>query len=192
MSKKIKPTREEAEEAVRTLIRWAGDNPEREGLIETPKRVVKSYEEFFSGYNKSLDQGVKKLFQNNYGYNDVISLNHIRFESHCEHHMVQIIGDVHISYLPDQHIIGLSKLARVVDIFAKRLQIQERLTVEIARAIDEIIEPKGVSVVIDSNHHCLSTRGIHKTDSKMRTFTMLGIFQNKEYRQEILNQIEKK
>lgn len=181
-----KPTREEAEEAVRTLISWAGDDPSREELLDTPKRVVNSYNEFFSGYNIDIDAENYKTFNNTHDYDDMIILRDIRLESHCEHHMVPIIGRATIAYIPDKKIIGLSKLARIVDAFSKRLQIQERLVIEIADCLNKITEAKGVGVVIESSHQCLSTRGAYKTDSLMQTAHMLGCFKDSKTRREFL------
>ena len=179
--KKIKSTKiseNEATEAVKTLIKWAGDNPEREGLKETPKRVIKSYKDFFSGYNSDPREILSKKFKEVEGYDEIIILKNIRLESHCEHHMVPFIGTAHVGYLPKNKVVGLSKLARLVEAFAKRLQIQEKLTAQIANAIDEILQPKGVGVIIEASHLCVATRGIHKPDSKMVTSRMLGSFRN--------------
>ena len=179
--KKIKSTKiseNEATEAVKTLIKWAGDNPEREGLKETPKRVIRSYKDFFSGYNLDPREILSKKFKEVEGYDEIIILKDIRLESHCEHHMVPFIGTAHVGYLPKKKIVGLSKLARLVEAFAKRLQIQEKLTAQIANAIDEVLQPKGVGVIIEASHLCVATRGIHKPDSKMVTSRMLGSFRN--------------
>ena len=179
--KKIKSTKiseNQALEAVKTLIRWTGDNPEREGLKETPKRVVKSYKDFFSGYNSDPREILSKKFKEVDGYDEIIILKNIRLESHCEHHMVPFIGTAHVGYLPKNKVVGLSKLARLVEAFAKRLQIQEKLTAQIANAIDEVLQPKGVGVIIEASHLCVATRGIHKPDSKMVTSRMLGSFRN--------------
>ena len=179
--KKIKSTKiseNQALEAVKTLIRWAGDNPEREGLKETPKRVIRSYKDFFSGYNSDPREILSKKFKEVDGYDEIIILKNIRLESHCEHHMVPFIGNAHVGYLPRKKVVGLSKLARLVEVFAKRLQIQEKLTAQIANAIDEVLQPKGVGVIIEASHLCVSTRGIHKHESKMVTSRMLGSFRN--------------
>jgi len=179
--KKIKSTKiseNEATEAVKTLIKWAGDNPEREGLKETPKRVIRSYKDFFSGYNSDPREILSKKFKEVEGYDEIIILKNIRLESHCEHHMVPFIGTAHVGYLPKNKVVGLSKLARLVEAFAKRLQIQEKLTAQIANAIDEVLQPKGVGVIIEASHLCVATRGIHKPDSKMVTSRMLGSFRN--------------
>ena len=167
-----RPSREEALEAVRTLIRWAGDDPEREGLVGTPDRVVRSYAEFFSGYD------------------EIVMLKDIRFESHCEHHIAPIIGKVHIAYLPSNRVVGISKLARLVEVYAKRLQIQEKMTAQIANAIDEVLQPKGVAVVIEAAHQCMTTRGVHKPGVSMVTSRMLGVFRTDPLsRREVLSMI---
>ena len=176
--KSVKISENQAEEAVKTLIRWAGDNPEREGLKETPKRVIRSYKDFFSGYNLDPREILSKKFKEVDGYDEIIILKDIRLESHCEHHMVPFIGIAHVGYLPKKKVVGLSKLARLVEAFAKRLQIQEKLTAQIANAIDEVLQPKGVGVIIEASHLCVATRGIHKPDSKMVTSRMLGSFRN--------------
>ncbi|HMS44584.1 MAG TPA: GTP cyclohydrolase I FolE [Alphaproteobacteria bacterium] len=172
----LRPTRQEAEEAVRTLIRWAGDNPEREGLLETPKRVTKAYAEFFAGYQENPEQILSRTFDEVEGYDEIVLLRDIRFESHCEHHLVPIIGKAHIAYLPAAKVVGISKLARLVDAFAKRLQIQEKLTVQIAQTLQQALKPKGVAVVIESDHACMTTRGVHKPGVKMITSRMMGVF----------------
>ena len=177
-NKSTKPSQDEAIEAVKTLIRWAGDNPQREGLSETPKRVIKSYKDFFSGYELDPREILSKKFKEVDGYDEMIILKNIRLESHCEHHMVPFIGNAHVGYLPRKKVVGLSKLARLVEVFAKRLQIQEKLTAQIANAIDEVLQPKGVGVIIEASHLCVSTRGIHKHESKMVTSRMLGSFRN--------------
>tara|TARA_B100000315_G_C14365522_1_gene490479 strand:+ start:169 stop:792 length:624 start_codon:yes stop_codon:yes gene_type:complete len=185
---KNKTTRDEAKEAVRTLIKWAGDDPDREGLIETPNRVVKAYEDFFSGYDFEPREILSKKFREVEGYDEMIVLKDIRLESHCEHHMVPFIGKAHVGYLPKNKVVGLSKLARVVELFSKRLQIQEKLTAQIANAIDEILQPKGVGVIIEASHLCIATRGIYKPDSRMVTSRMLGLFRdNSDTRREFLN-----
>ena len=176
--KSIKISENQALEAVKTLIRWAGDNPEREGLKETPKRVIRSYKDFFSGYNSDPREILSKKFKEVDGYDEIIILKNIRLESHCEHHMVPFIGTAHVGYLPKNKVVGLSKLARLVEAFAKRLQIQEKLTAQIANAIDEVLQPKGVGVIIEASHLCVATRGIHKPDSKMVTSRMLGTFRS--------------
>ena len=185
-----KPTREEAEAAVKTLISWAGDNPNREGLIETPKRVVKSYEEFYSGYDQDPEEILSKVFEEVEGYDEIIIVKDIRLESHCEHHMVPILGKAHVAYIPDQRVVGISKLARVVDLYAKRLQTQETMTAQIADTIDRVLKPKGVAIVIDSAHQCMSSRGVHKTETSTVTSRMLGAFrENPKSRMEFMNLI---
>ena len=176
--KSLKISENQALDAVKTLIRWAGDNPEREGLKETPKRVVKSYKDFFSGYDLDPREILSKKFKEVEGYDEIIILKNIRLESHCEHHMVPFIGTAHVGYLPKNKVVGLSKLARLVEAFAKRLQIQEKLTAQIANAIDEILQPKGVGVIIEASHLCVTTRGICKHNSSMVTSRMLGSFRN--------------
>jgi GTP cyclohydrolase I len=185
-----KPNRAEAEEAVRTLIKWAGDDPDREGLTDTPSRVVRSYEEFFDGYGMCPKTILQRTFEETDGYDEIVLLRDIRFESHCEHHIAPIIGRVHIAYLPHQRIVGISKLARLVQVFAKRLQIQEKLTAQIANTIDEVLEPKGVAVVVEAAHQCMTTRGINKPGTLMVTSRMLGIFRdNASTRREFLAMI---
>lgn len=185
-----RPTREDAEAAVRTLIRWAGDNPEREGLLGTPDRVVRSYEEFFSGYDMDPRDMLRRTFEEVEGYDEVVALRDIRLESHCEHHMVPIVGKVHIGYLPDKRVVGISKLARVVDAYALRLQIQEKLTAQIANTLQEVLQPRGVAVVIEAAHVCMTTRGVHKSDVTMVTSRMLGAFRdNGDTRREFLTMI---
>lgn len=188
-----KPSREEAEAAVRTLIAWAGDDPSREGLLETPKRVVKSYEEFYEGYDKDPKEILSKVFEEIEGYDEIVLVKDIPLQSHCEHHMVPIIGKAHVAYLPDQRVVGLSKLARVVDMFGKRLQTQETMTAQIADTIDEVLKPKGVAVVIDAEHQCMSSRGVHKHGSSTITSRMIGVFrENQKSRMEFLNLISNK
>ena len=185
-----KPTREEAETAVKTLISWAGDNPNREGLLETPKRVVKSYEEFYSGYDQDPEDILSKVFEEVEGYDEIIIVKDIRLESHCEHHMVPILGKAHVAYIPDQRVVGISKLARVVDLYAKRLQTQETMTAQIADTIDRVLKPKGVAIVIDAAHQCMSSRGVHKTETSTVTSRMLGAFrENPKSRMEFMNLI---
>ena len=170
------PTEQEAAEAVRTLIRWAGDDPAREGLRDTPMRVVRSYREFFAGYGQDPNAILARTFSEVDGYDEMIVMNDIRFESHCEHHMVPIIGKAHIGYLPDRRVVGISKLARLVEIYAKRLQIQEKMTVQIADSLQGVLQPKGVAVVIEASHQCMTTRGVHKRGVSMITSKMLGSF----------------
>jgi len=173
-----KPSREEAEKAVRTLIRWAGDNPDREGLVDTPARVVRSYEEFFAGYDADPRQLLERTFEEVEGYDEIVLLRDIRFESHCEHHMAPIIGKAHVAYLPHRRVVGISKLARLVEAYAKRLQIQEKMTAQLATAIEDVLQPNGVAVVIEAAHQCMTTRGIHKPGVTMVTSRMLGAFRN--------------
>ena len=173
-----RPTREEAEAAVRTLLRWAGDDPEREGLVGTPDRVVRSYEEFFAGYEVDPVALLERTFEETDGYDEIVLLRDIRLESYCEHHVVPIIGRAHVAYLPHRRVVGISKLARVVDAYAKRLQIQEKLTAQIANTINEVLQPRGVAVVIEAQHQCMTTRGIHKTEVAMVTSRMLGAFRD--------------
>ena len=188
-----KPSREEAEAAVRILISWAGDDPSREGLLETPKRGVKSYEEFYGGYDKDPKEILSKVFEEIEGYDEIVLVKDIPLQSHCEHHMVPIIGKAHVAYLPDQRVVGLSKLARVVDMFGKRLQTQETMTAQIADTINDVLQPKGVAVVIDAEHQCMSSRGVHKHGSSTITSRMLGVFrENQKSRMEFLNLISNK
>jgi len=183
-----RPTQQQAEEAVRTLIRWAGDDPEREGLLGTPERVVRSYEEFFAGYADDPIEILSRTFEETEGYDELVLLKGIRLESHCEHHMVPIIGYAHVGYLPNRRVVGISKLARVVEAYARRLQIQEKLTAQIANTIQDVLEPRGVGVIIAAGHQCMSTRGVHKTETTMVTSRMLGVFRdNPETRREFLS-----
>ena len=176
--KNRRPSRLEAEEAVRTLIRWAGDDPDREGLVGTPDRVVRSYEEFFAGYFEDPIEMLERTFEETDGYDDMVVLKDIRLESHCEHHMVPIIGKVHIAYLPKNRVVGISKLARVMEVFAKRLQIQEKLTAQIANTLQHVLEPRGVAVVVEAAHQCMTTRGVKKPGVTMVTSKMLGCFRD--------------
>lgn len=183
-----RPSREEAEEAIRTLIRWAGDDPEREGLRGTPDRVARAYEEFFAGYGEDPAQILNRTFEETDGYDEIVLLKDIRLESHCEHHMVPIIGVAHVGYLPDRRVVGISKLARVVEVFSKRLQIQEALTAQIADTIHHVLQPRGVAVIIEASHQCMSTRGVHKHGATMITSRMVGEFRNNpETRREFLS-----
>ena len=174
----LRPTRAQAEAAVRTLLLWAGDDPTREGLIDTPSRVVRSYEEFFEGYTIDPVNLLERTFEETDGYDEIVLLRDIRLESHCEHHMVPIIGRAHVAYLPHRRVVGISKLARVVEAYAKRLQIQEKLTAQIANTIQDVLEPRGVAVVIEAAHQCMTTRGIHKPGVTMVTSRMLGAFRD--------------
>jgi GTP cyclohydrolase I len=171
-----RPTRDQAMDAVRTLLRWAGDDPAREGLLGTPDRVVRAYEEFFSGYAEDPIALLQRTFEEISGYDEIVLLKDIRFESHCEHHMLPIIGKAHVAYLPNNRVVGISKLARLVEVYAKRLQIQEKMTAQVANTIDEILRPKGVAVVIEAAHQCMTTRGVHKAGVHMVTSRMLGVF----------------
>ena len=173
-----RPTQEEAEEAIRTLIRWAGDNPEREGLLGTPDRVARAYREHFSGYEDDPVEYLQRTFEEVDGYDEMVVLRDIRFESHCEHHMLPIIGHAHVAYLPNKRVVGISKLARLVEVFGKRLQIQEKMTAQIARSLNDVLAPKGVGVVIEATHQCMTTRGVHKPGVSMVTSKMLGDFRN--------------
>lgn len=179
MAKKpIKVTKAEAEEAVRTLLRWAGEDPAREGLLETPKRVVEAYGDWFSGYSVDPREYLQRTFEEMAGYDEMVVLRDIEFESHCEHHMAPIIGKAHVGYLPTTKVVGISKLARVVDVFARRFQVQEKMTAEIARCINDVLQPRGVGVVIEAAHECMTTRGVHKRGVSMITSKMLGAFRD--------------
>ncbi len=171
-------SREDAEAAVRTLIRWSGDDPDREGVLGTPARVVRAYEEYFAGYHSDPVEVLERTFEETEGYDEMVVLRDITFESHCEHHIAPIIGKVHVAYLPRSRVVGISKLARVVEIFARRLQIQEKLTTQIADTINQVLEPRGVAVVIEALHHCMTTRGIHRPGTMMVTSRMLGGFRS--------------
>jgi GTP cyclohydrolase I len=185
-----RPSRSEAEEAVRTLIRWAGDKPDREGLSGTPARVVRAYEEWFAGYREDPADYLKRTFEEVGGYDEMVLLRDIRFESHCEHHIASIIGRVHVGYLPDKRVVGISKLARLVHVFAKRLQVQEKMTAQIAACLQAVLKPLGVGVVIEAVHECMTTRGVHSTDVTMVTSHMLGVFRDQvATRQEFLSAI---
>ena len=176
--KPARPARKEAEDAVKTLLLWAGEDPSREGLADTPRRVAKAYEDWFSGYALDPITFLERTFEEVEGYDEMIVLRDITFESHCEHHMAPIIGKAHVGYLPNNKIVGISKLARVVDTFARRFQVQEKLTAQIAQCIEGVLKPKGVGVVIDAVHQCMTTRGIHKAGVSMVTSQMLGAFRN--------------
>jgi GTP cyclohydrolase I len=171
-----RPSRAEAEAAVRTLIRWAGDDPTREGLIDTPKRVAKAFEEWFEGYDQDAEAVLARTFEEVEGYDDIVLLKGIRLESTCEHHMAPIIGKAHIAYLPSDRVVGLSKLARLVDIFSKRLQVQEKLTAQIAAALQGALNPRGVAVMIEAEHHCMSTRGVRRHGADTLTTRFTGAF----------------
>lgn len=186
-----RPSRAEAEAAVRTLLLWAGDDPDREGLVDTPARVARAYEEFFAGYATDPVELLARSFEETDGYDEMVVLRDIRMESHCEHHMVPIIGKCHIAYLPNGRVVGISKLARVMEIYAKRLQIQEKLTAQIANTIEAVLQPKGVAIVIEAAHQCMTTRGIHKPGVTMVTSRMLGEFRdNPATRREFLAMIQ--
>ncbi len=173
-----RPRREDAEEAVRTLLRWAGDDPTREGLLDTPDRVVRAYEEWFQGYSEDPVDILKRTFEETDGYDELVVMRDIRLESFCEHHIAPIIGLVHVGYLPDKRIVGISKLARLVEVYGRRLQVQEKLTAQIANAIEEVLQPRGVAVVCEAAHHCMTTRGVHKTGTTLVTSRMLGALRN--------------
>jgi GTP cyclohydrolase I len=176
-----KPTREDAMEAVRTMIAWAGDDPSREGLLDTPIRVVKAYKEFFAGYSMDPDEILNKTFEEVAGYDEMIIIKDIQLESTCEHHMAPILGKAHVAYIPNKRIVGISKLARIVDVYGKRLQTQETMTAQVADTIQRVLDPKGVAVVIDAAHQCMTTRGVHKENSTTITSRMLGVFRT-DYR----------
>ena len=185
-----RPSREEAEEAIRTLLKWAGDDPTREGLRDTPERVARAYEDWFSGYNEDPEEFLLRTFEEVEGYDDMIVLRDIRFESHCEHHLAPIIGRAHVGYLPTHKVVGISKLARVVDAYARRLQVQEKMNAQIAHCIQKVLEPKGVAVVSQAEHQCMTTRGVHKPGVSMVTSSMLGEFRtNPLTRREFLSVI---
>ena len=189
---KKQPTEEQAKEAVRTLISWAGDDPEREGLIETPKRVIKAYKEFFAGYFEDPHAILSKTFEEVAGYDEMVIVKNIKLESHCEHHMVPILGIAHVAYIPNKRVVGISKLARVIDVYGKRLQTQETMTAQVASCIQNALLPRGVAVVIDAQHQCMTTRGIKKTESSTVTSRMLGVFRtDARTRSEFLNFISK-
>src|SRR5262249_40167291 len=184
----MRPSRMEAEEAIRTLLKWAGDDPAREGLRDTPARVARAFEDWFSGYRVDPEDYLRRTFEEIEGYDDMVVLRDIRFESHCEHHLAPIIGRAHVGYLPTNRVVGISKLARVVEAFARRLQVQEKMNAQIANCIQKVLEPKGVAVVIEAAHQCMTTRGVHKNGVTMVTSTMLGAFRdNSDTRREFLN-----
>src|SRR5947209_16812950 len=188
--KSSRPSRDQAEEAVRTLIRWAGDDPAREGLEGTPGRVARAYEEWFGGYREDPKALLQRTFEEVDGYDEVVVMRDIRFESHCEHHMAAIVGRVHVGYLPRKRVVGISKLARLVDVYAKRFQIQEKMTAEIAGCLDSVLKPHGVAVVVEAAHQCMTTRGVHKSGVTMVTSQMLGVFRKRlETRHEFLSAI---
>ena len=183
-----KPTEKEVHDAVRKLLLWAGDDPDREGLVDTPDRVARAYKEFFAGYEQDPEEILRTTFEEVEGYDEMVLVKDIGVESHCEHHMVPIIGRAHIAYIPNNRVVGISKLARVVDIFAKRLQIQEKMTAQIANAIENVLQPKGIAVVIDASHQCMTTRGVNKPESSTVTSAMRGVFNdNPRTRNEFLS-----
>jgi GTP cyclohydrolase I len=188
-----RPSSAEAEEAVKTLIRWAGDDPDREGLVGTPERVVRAYREFFRGYEEDPVEILSRTFEETDGYDEMVLLRDVTLESHCEHHMVSILGVAHIAYFPRHRVVGISKLARVLDIYARRLQIQEKLTAQVANTVQKVLEPRGVAVVINAQHQCMTTRGVHKPGVSMVTSRMLGCFRDDPAtRQEFLSMISGK
>lgn len=181
-------TQADAEQAIKTLLRWAGEDPSREGLLDTPKRVAKAYGDWFSGYRTNPAEYLERTFKEVAGYDEMVVLRDIHFESHCEHHMAPIIGRAHVGYLPSKKVVGISKLARVVDTYARRFQVQEKLTAEIARCINDVLMPRGVGVVIDATHQCMTTRGVHKHGVSMVTSKLLGAFrEDARTRSEFLN-----
>jgi len=183
-----RPDRAEVEAAIRTLIEWTGDDPDRDGLAETPSRVARAFEEFFAGYGQDPVEILQKTFEEIEGYDEMIALRGIRFESHCEHHMAPIIGQAWVAYVPNGRVVGISKLARVVEVYARRLQIQEKMTAQIANTINDVLKPQGVGVIIKASHHCMTTRGVNKPDSDLVTSRMLGCFRdNLLTRQEFLS-----
>jgi GTP cyclohydrolase I len=185
-----RPSRAEAEDAVRTLIRWAGDNPARPGMAGTPARVVRAYEEWFAGYTQDPREYLARTFDETAGYDEIVALRDIPFESHCEHHLAPIIGKAHVGYLPRNRVVGISKLVRLVDVYAKRFQIQEKMTAEIAACLDAVLKPFGVAVVIEAEHQCMTTRGVHKSGTTLVTSRMLGVFRRRfETRNEFLSSI---
>jgi GTP cyclohydrolase I len=185
-----RPTKEQAEEAVKTLLRWAGDDPNREGLLDTPARVARAYEEYFSGYREDPREYLERTFEEVHGYDEMVLLRDIPFESHCEHHLAPIIGKAHVAYLPKNRVVGISKLARVVGAFSRRLQVQEKMTAQIANCINETLNPDGVGVVVEAVHHCMTTRGVHTHGVSMVTTTLMGAFKsNNETRAEFMTMI---
>jgi GTP cyclohydrolase IA len=186
-----RPSRTEAESAVRTLIRWIGDNPDREGLLGTPSRVVRAYEEWYAGYDEDPRDYLARTFEEVAGYDEIVLLRDVRFVSHCEHHMAPIVGRVHIAYLPRNRVVGISKLVRLVDAYAKRLQVQEKMTAEIASCLNSVLKPHGVAVVVEGTHECMTTRGVRRTDVTMVTSRMLGVFRDQpQTREEFLAAID--
>jgi GTP cyclohydrolase I len=191
MDQIVRPSRSEVEAAFRTIIRWTGDNPDRDGLLDTPARLARAYEEYFRGYTEDPDDSLSTAFEETEGYDEMIALRGIRFESHCEHHIAPIIGRAWVSYIPNGRVVGISKLARIVEVYAKRLQIQEKMTAQIANAIDSVLQPQGVGVVIKAEHHCMTARGIMKPGTDLVTSRMLGVFrESAATRQEFLSMID--
>jgi GTP cyclohydrolase I len=190
VARTIRPSREEAEQAVSTLIRWAGDDPDRQGLSATPARVARAYEEWFAGYGEDPDQLLQQTFEEVAGYDELVLMRNIHFVSHCEHHLAPIVGWAHVGYLPRHRVVGISKLARLVQAFAKRLQIQERMTAEIANTLNRVLGPHGVAVVVEATHGCMTSRGVRQSEATMVTSRMLGVFRDRaETRQEFLSSI---
>lgn len=191
MDQAVRPSRSEVEAAFRTIIRWTGDDPDRDGLHETPARLARAYEEYFSGYDEDPEVILSKTFEETEGYDEMIALRGIRFVSHCEHHIAPIVGRAWVAYIPNGRVVGISKLARIVDIYAKRLQIQEKLTAQIANAIDKVLQPQGVGVVIKAEHHCMTARGIMKPGTDLVTSRMLGVFRDSPItRQEFMSIVD--
>ncbi|MEE8306268.1 MAG: GTP cyclohydrolase I FolE [Gammaproteobacteria bacterium] len=185
-----RPTKEQAEEAVKVLLKWAGDDPNREGLLDTPARVARAYEEYFAGYREDPREYLERTFEEVHGYDEMVVLRDIPFESHCEHHLAPIIGKAHIAYLPKNRVVGISKLARVVGAFSRRLQVQEKMTAQIADCINDTLTPDGVGVVVEAVHHCMTTRGVHTHGVSMVTTTLLGAFKsNNDTRAEFMTMI---
>ena len=191
MDQAVRPSRTEVEAAIRTIIRWTGDNPDRDGLLGTPARLARAYEEYFCGYNEDPERILSTTFEETEGYDEMIILRGIRFESHCEHHIAPIIGRAWVAYIPDGRVVGISKLARIVEVYAKRLQIQEKMTAQIANAINNVLRPQGVGVIIKAEHYCMTARGIMKPGTDLVTSRMLGIFRsNAATRQEFLSMVQ--
>ncbi|MEE8310231.1 MAG: GTP cyclohydrolase I FolE [Hyphomicrobium sp.] len=191
MDQVVRPSRTEVEAAFRTIIRWTGDNPDRDGLLNTPARLARAYEEYFRGYNEDPERILSTTFEETEGYDEMIILRGIRFESHCEHHIAPIIGRAWVAYIPDGRVVGISKLARIVEVYAKRLQIQEKMTAQIANAINNVLQPQGVGVIIKAEHYCMTARGIMKPGPDLVTSRMLGIFRsNAATRQEFLSMVQ--
>ena len=191
MDQAVRPSRTEVEAAIRTIIRWTGDNPDRDGLLNTPARLARAYEEYFRGYNEDPERILSTTFEETEGYDEMIILRGIRFESHCEHHIAPIIGRAWVAYIPNGRVVGISKLARIVEVYAKRLQIQEKMTAQIANAIDKVLQPQGVGVIIKAEHYCMTARGIMKPGADLVTSRMLGVFRDSAAtRQEFLSMVQ--